>query len=580
MKQLNHILFVEKKVALVFIITSLAMGTAIIAQAYFFVSIIDRIFLQNQSFQSVVPMLTGLFAVLTARAVLAYINGLVGVKMASKAKTRLREALIRQYTENPVQAALQGQSGGKVSIMLDAVDEIDSYFSQYVPQVIKTSIIPLMILMAVFSQHLHAGLIMAFTAPLIPLFFIMIGISTKKKSEQQLEKLAAFSGTFLDTLQGLTTLKLFGKAAKQKKVIQKSSMEFRDATMEILKVAFSSSLMVEFISILSIGLIALDVASQLVLFEQINFFVAFFVLILAPEFYSSLKELSSAFHTGRGSMGAAQKVADELNQPGHPVEWGDREFLNVEEPPEIVLQGAHFGYGENNFALKDIRLRIPPYQHIAIVGRSGAGKTTLLHGIAGLIGVREGELLVNDVPLSDYKEKAWYDKLSYISQHPYLFSGTIAENIAVGSSGQAERKEIEAAAEKAGIKEMVEKLENGYDTRIGEAGRGLSGGEKQRIAIARAFLKNPSIILFDEPTTGLDLQTEQILQQSIKELSRHSTVITVAHRLHTIKEADQIVFLENGRLAATGKHEQLAERVPEYREMVSVQQGGLYNARS
>ena len=186
-------------------------------------------------------------------------------------------------------------------------------------------------------------------------------------------------------------------------------------------------------------------------------------------------------------------------------------------------------------------------------------------------------MLINGKPRSNFKEKDWFDRLSYISQNPYLFSGTIAENIAIGGRLDATRVEIVQAAEKAGISELVDSLEHGYDTAIGEGGRDLSGGEKQRIAIARAFLKSPSVILFDEPTTGLDLRTEKILQASIKELSKASAVITVAHRLHTIKNADKIIFLENGELLATGTHEELLESVETYRNMVSVQQGGMAN---
>ena len=241
------------------------------------------------------------------------------------------------------------------------------------------------------------------------------------------------------------------------------------------------------------------------------------------------------------------------------------------------MRGAGFTYGEDAFTLKNIQLEILPYEQVAIVGKTGAGKSTLLNVIAGLVPLSEGEMLINGKPQSNFKEKDWFDRLSYISQHPYLFSGTIAENIAIGGRSDATRAEIEQAAEKAGISEWMDSLEHGYDTAIGEGGRGLSGGEKQRIAIARAFLKSPSIILFDEPTTGLDLRTEQILQASIEELSKSSTVITVAHRLHTIKNADKIIFLENGELLAAGTHEELLASVEAYRNMVSVQQGGMAN---
>ena len=361
---------------------------------------------------------------------------------------------------------------------------------------------------------------------------------------------------------------------QQKEVIRNSSIGFREATMDVLKIAFLSSLMLEFISMLSIGLIALEVGLRLVLFDSITFFTAFFVLVLAPEFYLSLKELGSAFHTGRGSMGAAKKITDELAETEQGIGWGEASLKTGMKPPMIELSGVGFSYSAAGFALRKIEAKIPPYSQIAIVGRSGAGKTTLLHVIAGLVHPSEGEIIVNGRSLFDYQETDWFAHLSYISQHPYLFAGTIADNIAIGAAANISRQEIEKAAEKAGISHMIQGLEKGYDTAIGEAGRGLSGGERQRIAIARAFLKKPSVILFDEPTTGLDLHTERILQASMEELSQSSTVITVAHRLHTIKNADSILFLDKGELVAQGAHAELVEAIKDYRNMVSLQQGG------
>ncbi|WP_173917897.1 thiol reductant ABC exporter subunit CydD [Halobacillus sp. Marseille-Q1614] len=572
MKHLREIAFSQRSVVITLAIMAVLMGAAIIGQAYYFVAVIEGVFLNKASFTSVLPLLGGLLAVLALRAVLMYGAGRTGIKLASRAKNMFRKSLLNKYAKNPVQASMQGQSGRKISVLMDAADDVDSYFSSYIPQMIQTAIVPFMILIAVFTQHLYSGLIMIITAPFIPFFMALIGVMTKKKSDEQLEKMAAFSGRFLDTLQGLTTLKLFGRARKQRELIEESSLGFRDATMEVLKVAFVSSLMLEFISMLSIGLIAMEIAIRLVVYENISFFSAFFILILAPEFYQVLKDAGTAFHTGRGSIVAAQKITGELDKETQTPAWGN-ESLNTNEPPSIDLSHVSFRYKEEGFALQAINAHIPAYSQVAVVGRTGSGKTTLLHLLAGLAPSKEGEVLVNDQPLSSYRERDWFDQLSYISQHPYLFSGTISDNIAIGSR-DVTRGQVKEAAEKAGIASMIESLEKGYDTPIGEAGRGLSGGEKQRVALARAFLKRPSIILFDEPTTGLDLYTEKVLQQSMKELGRSSTVITVAHRLHTIQQADQIFFLEDGKLAGLGTHDELIAKVPEYRQMVSVQQGG------
>ncbi|MFZ0369999.1 MAG: thiol reductant ABC exporter subunit CydD [Halobacillus sp.] len=576
MKHLSKLAFGQRKVILALFIISLIIGGTIIGQAYFFVAIVDRIFLEQQSFQDIVPLLAGLLFVLAGRAGFTWLHGRTGVKMAARAKSHYRQAIIQKFSRNPIQASLKGQSGRKVSVLMDSVDEIDGYFSNYVPQMIQTAVIPLMILIVVFTQHIYSGLIMLITAPFIPFFMAIVGVMTKKKSEEQMEKLSAFSGKFLDTLQGLTTLKLFGRAQKQKDEIEKSSLGFRDATMGVLKVAFISSLMLEFISMLSIGLIALEISIRLVVYESIPFFSAFFILVLAPEFYLTLKDFGSAFHTGRGSSGAANQLAEELNETESYIEWGEGKLSAGSKPPSLELDNVQFSYGkeEGLFALENIQATIPAYSQTAIVGRSGSGKSTLLHVVAGLIQPSEGRVKVNGEALSFYQEHEWFKEVSYISQHPYLFSGTIAENIAIGGRGNHSMNDIKAAAQRAGIAELIESLERGYDTPVGEAGRGLSGGEKQRLAIARAFLKRPSVILFDEPTTGLDLKTERILQESMKELSKTSTVITVAHRLHTIKNADQILFLDQGNLAALGPHEVLMESHPEYREMVRLQQGG------
>ncbi|MFG6119514.1 thiol reductant ABC exporter subunit CydD [Thalassobacillus sp. B23F22_16] len=554
-------------------IIAVLTGTMVIGQAYLFVSVVDSIFLQGLSFSDVLPSLAGLLVVMIVRAALTYWSGRTGVKMAAKVKADFRRSLLRKFTRNPIQASFKGQSGQKVSVMLDAVDEIDSYFSQYVPQVIQSSIVPLMIIGTAFYFHTPTGVIMLITAPFIPVFMAIIGMKTKDKSEEKMKEMAAFSGKFLDILQGLTTLKLFGEAGRQQEKIRTSSIRFRDATMEVLKLAFVSSLTLEFISMLSIGIIALEVGLRLIVFENISFFTAFFVLVLAPEFYTALKDLGSAFHTGRGSMGAADKITKELEEKENTVEWGEQDF-SMSEPPSISLKDISFRYQENGFSLEDITVELPANQQIAVVGRSGSGKTTLLYLIAGLIPPEKGRIKVEDKHLYDYVEAAWFQQLSYISQHPYLFAGTIADNIAIGVEKEVTRTDVERAAEQAGISGLLHSLEQGLDTAIGEAGRGLSGGEMQRVALARAFLKNPSIILFDEPTTGLDLETERILQHSIEELAKNSTVITVAHRLHTIKNADKILFLDKGRLIAQGSHQELLINTPAYREMVTAQQGG------
>ncbi|WBL17599.1 thiol reductant ABC exporter subunit CydD [Sutcliffiella sp. NC1] len=556
--------------------TAFVIGGMKVTQALLIVSIVKHIFLEGKPFSAVTLQLVALLAVFTVRGLFTYFHGKIGIGMASKVKKEFRQSLITQYTNNPIQTSIKGHSGKRVTLVTDVVDEIDPYFSKYYPQKILSSIVSLILLAAVFWQNWVSGVIMVVTAPLIPIFMIIIGKKTEKKANEQLEKLTALAGKFLDSLQGLITLKLFGKGSEEAAIIKKSSMDYRTATMDVLKFAFLSSLVLELISMLGIALIAFEVGLRLVIFQNISFFAAFFVLAISPEFYKTLKDVGSAFHAGKGSIAAANKIGQELEESDQIIQWGNERLSDAAGPPNIQLNNLSFTYGEDSFSLQNINAIFEPYSQIAIVGPSGSGKTSLLHLIAGMYLPSTGEVLINNQPLFNYDEREWFDKLIYISQDPYIFSGTIKDNIIIACPGEnISQDELTYVIEKAGLTELIDQLENGTSTFIGEGGRGLSGGERQRIALARAFLKRPSIILFDEPTVGLDLYTESILQKSIEELSQNATIITVAHRLHTIKRADCILYLENGTLVGKGTHKELLENTQDYMAMIEEQQGDV-----
>lgn len=580
---------------------SLALGAAMIGQAALLAEAVQRIFVQRASFSSVVVILGALLAVMAARTLLSYGNGIIGLHMAASAKTEMRAAVLRKLAHASVASTLRGQTGGKVSVALDAVDEADSYFSQYMPRMIEAAIIPVLILVIVFTKHMNSGLIMLVTAPFIPIFMVLVGLKTKNKSEEKFAQLAEFSGTFLDSLQGLVSLKLFGRTDHQQQEIERSSLGYRDATMGILRIAFTNTFMLESIVMLSIGVVALELALQLLVFKSLSFHTAFLILLLVPEFYSLLKNTGTAFHSGRTSMGAVRKVEEMLTETreagavtdgqegagkkgrtnrGDQIDTADKpetaDLGLIRMPPSIELRDVRFRYGPDSFELAAGSMSFGPGEQIAIVGKSGSGKTTLLHVIAGLLAPTSGEVLVNGRPLAGYDEAHWFDHVSYITQHPYIFAGTFADNIAIGAGRDASRGEVVQAAEAAGLAAVAAELEQGYDTFVGEGGRGLSGGEKQRLALARAFLKRPAVILFDEPTVGLDLHTERVLQRSIAELASKATMITVAHRLYTIRHADRILFMDNGVLLDSGCHDELLARLPQYAEMVDAQRkGGL-----
>ncbi|MGE7824644.1 thiol reductant ABC exporter subunit CydD [Paenibacillus sp. NPDC093718] len=580
---------------------SLALGSAMTGQAALLAEAVQRIFVQRASFSSIVAILGALLAVMTVRTLLSYGNGIIGLHMAASAKTEMRAAVLKKLANASVASTLRGQTGGKVSVALDAVDEADSYFSQYIPRMIEAAIIPVLILVIVFTEHMNSGLIMLVTAPFIPIFMVLVGLKTKNKSEEKFAQLAEFSGTFLDSLQGLVSLKLFGRTDHQQQEIERSSLGYRDATMGILRIAFTNTFMLESIVMLSIGVVALELALQLLVFKSLSFHTAFLILLLVPEFYSLLKNTGTAFHSGRTSMGAIRKVEEMLTETreagavtdgqgeagkkdrthqADPIDMADKpgtaDLGLIRMPPTIELRDVRFRYGTDSFELTAGSMSFGPGEQIAIVGKSGSGKTTLLHLIAGLLAPTSGEVLVNGRPLAHYDEASWFEHVSYITQHPYIFAGTFADNIAIGAGRDVTREEVVQAAEAAGLAAVAAELEQGYDTFVGEGGRGLSGGEKQRLALARAFLMRPSVILFDEPTVGLDLHTERVLQRSIAELASKATMITVAHRLYTIRHADRILFMDNGALLDSGRHDELLGRLPQYADLVDAQRkGGL-----
>lgn len=584
----------QRKNRVLLMIISLILGITIITQAVLLAEVVQRIFVEKAPFSSVTVLLGLLLAVMALRTLLFYSNGKVGLHMAAHAKTNMRAAVIQRLTRTSMPGMLVGQIGGKVSVALDAVDEADSYFSQYMPRMMEAAIIPILIVAFTFSLHVNTGLIMICTAPFIPLFMILVGLKTKHKSEEKYEQLAAFSGTFLDSLQGLVSLKIFGRAHHQQQQIERSSLGYRDATMSILKIAFTNTFMLESIVMLSIGIVALELAIQLLVFKSMTFHSAFLILLLIPEFYSLLKNTGTAFHSGRTSMGAVRKVeqllaesrisdstdneieesASTINKP--ITEASNRSITATDSKPLLIeLEQVGFQYAPDSFELETGRIKITVGEHIAIVGKSGSGKTTLLHLIAGLLKPTTGSVVINGNILSPSNESAWFQHISYITQHPYIFAGTFAENISIGAGREVTRKQIEQAAAEAGLTPLIAQLHQGLDTVIGEGGRGLSGGEKQRLALARAFLKRPDIILFDEPTVGLDLHTEQILQRSIATLSQTATMITVAHRLYTIQDADQILYMDNGMVVDSGRHHELLARLSPYADMVNVQQKGV-----
>lgn len=543
---LQHLIRSYKSKIVILFLLSLFLGSSILLQGYSIVEIVNTVFIEKTPFSNTYIYFLLFLLAIVVRLASQFSMGRMGGLLAENVKGSIRKKLMQHWSLTTMEKHVAFQTGEKVTLLVDTVDQLESYYREYIPQVIKTVVVPILILIAVFIVHPNSGWIMLITAPFVPLTYIIVGMQTKKKSEEQLDALNRFSGKFLDLLQGLQTIRLFGQSKQQEDILAKSNNGFMTRTLSVLKIAFASTLFIELIATLGIGLVALEIGFQMIVFKTLTFAPAFFILTLAPEYYNSLKELGAAFHTGRGSLGAAALIEEQLQETEKPINWGNQQLAYQ---PAITVENARFSY-HNGPTIGPLSFTIQPGQTVAFIGQTGHGKTTILNLLSSLTELDAGELYLNNAPRSTYRADDWYAQTSYISQHPYIFAGTLRENICMGL--QVSDEDISAALQKAQLLDWLTTLPNGLNTALGEGGLGLSGGEKQRVAIARAFLKQPSIVFFDEPTAGLDVVTERLLIESIQTLRETATVIIAAHQYESIRFADFIHIVEDGKITASG----------------------------
>ncbi len=401
---------------------------------------------------------------------------------------------------------------------------------------------------------------------------ILIGKWADHLTKKQWDIMSRMSAHFLDVLQGLTTLKIFGRSKDQVRVIARISDDFRKTTLGVLRVAFLSALVLELLATISTALVAVALGLRLV-YDRIPFQEAFFLLLLAPEFYLPLRNLGSQFHAAMAGVNAANRIFEVLDLPLPVTEGLGQQACPSNGQLHISWQNVSFTYsGTDQPALQECSFELLPGQVVALVGPSGAGKTTIAQLLLRFIEPSGGTMAVNGISLQQLGAADWRRQVAFLPQHPYLFYGTVAANIGLGRP-EATLAEIEAAAKLAGADRFINELPQGYQTPVGEGGTRLSGGQAQRVAIARAFLKDAPLVILDEATTGLDPATEELVQEALSRLMRGRTVLLIAHRLSTIYQADHILVLDQGRVVEQGRHEQLLARQGLYHRLVTAYRG-------
>ncbi|AGU54498.1 TPA: ABC transporter ATP-binding protein/permease [Staphylococcus aureus] len=531
MKKLTTILFQYKIFPVLMFLVSTGLGILVITQNILIADFLAKII--RHQFQGLWIVLFILLGVLLLRATVQFLNQWLGDTLAFKVKHMLRQRVIYKNNGHPI--------GEQMTILTENIDGLAPFYKSYLPQVFKSMMVPLIIIIAMFFIHFNTALIMLITAPFIPLFYIIFGLKTRDESKDQMTYLNQFSQRFLNIAKGLVTLKLFNRTEQTEKHIYDDSTQFRTLTMRILRSAFLSGLMLEFISMLGIGLVALEATLSLVVFHNIDFKTAAIAIILAPEFYNAIKDLGQAFHTGKQSEGASDVVFEFLEQPNNNNEF----LLKYEEnqKPFIQLTDISFRYDDSDrLVLNDLNLEIFKGDQIALVGPSGAGKSTLTHLIAGVYHPTIGTISTNQRDLN----------IGILSQQPYIFSASIKENITMFKD--IENNIVEEVLDEVGLLDKVQSFTKGINTIIGEGGEMLSGGQMRRIELCRLLVMKPDLVIFDEPATGLDIQTEHMIQNVLFQHFKDTTMIVIAHRDNTIRHLQRRLYIENGRLIADDRN--------------------------
>jgi ATP-binding cassette subfamily C protein CydD len=539
-------------------------GFLLIVQAWLLANTVNRVIFEDGDLAQVSHWLWLLLAVFALRALLAWSSEQAAFRAALQVKLQLRDKLFRHLQAlGPVRLG-QERTGELVNSLSDGVEALEAYYARFLPAISLMALVPLSILVFVFPMDWLSALIMLGTAPLIPLFMILIGKGAERLNQKQWRKLARLSAHFLDAIQGLTTLKLFNASRREAAMVARISDEYRRSTMAVLRVAFLSSLVLEFFATVSIALVAVSIGFRL-FWGEMDFLPGFFILLLAPEFYLPLRNMGTHYHARMEGIGAAERLQELLAEK--PPETRHRAAPPASLKHDTLrFDAVHYRYPGGRQALSGLDLTWRPGERLALVGPSGAGKSTVVNLLLGFIQPDSGDIQIGATALQTIDLEQWRRQLAWVPQRPRLFHGTLLQNIRLGRP-DASLQQVRQAAQQAHIDRFIESLPQGYETAIGDLGAGLSGGQAQRIALARAFLSTAPLVILDEATAGLDPHSERLVQQSIDQLARGRRLLVIAHRLNTVQQADHILVLQDGRVVEQGAHDELLQNDGLYRRM-------------
>ena len=577
-RSLNNWLKQQSKLAKRWLMIAVSLGVLssvfLLAQAALLASILHQLIIEHVDKAELIPYFVGLAATIAIRAACAWGREIAGFRCGEQIRIYIRQLILDKLRElGP--AYIKGKPAGSwATLLLEQVEDMQDFFARYLPQMSLSVLIPFIILIVVFPVNWAAGLIFLITAPLVPMFMALVGMKAADANRKNFKALQRLSGHFYDRLQSMTTIRLFDRTQAETEQLRGASEVFRTRTMDVLKIAFLSSAVLEFFTSISIAITAVYFGFSFI--GELNFgyygtsitlFSGLFILILAPEFYQPLRDLGTFYHAKQQAGGAAESIVEFLETDVSKVKSGDH-ILDDVKHIEITARDLEVFSPEGKRLVGPLSFTLDDQTTTALVGPSGAGKTSLINAILGFMPY-QGSLTINGIELSQINHSSWRKQISWVGQNPLLLHGTIYENITLGQNDLSDDK-VRAALENAFAAEFVDK--HGLEYAITDRSGGLSVGQAQRIALTRAMLQNGNFWLLDEPTASLDARSEQLVMKGLNSQIIDKTALMVTHQLAPLKSVQQILVMDDGKIVQSGDYTSLSQQAGLFADMLSANQ--------
>lgn len=553
----------------------MGQGILMVMQAWLLATLLHGFIIEGTTPEQSIPLFITLLLVTLTKAALAYGREVASFKAGSAVRQAIRELVLTRLARLGPAYIQRRPAGSWASLLLEQIEDMQEFFSRYLPQMAIAVFIPLVILVAVFPVNWAAGIILLGTAPLIPLFMILVGVGAADANRRNFQSLARLSGHFLDRLKGLRTLQLFMRTQAEGEAIRDASEDFRERTMEVLRLAFLSTAVLEFFAAIAVALVAVYFGFSYI--DHLNFgnygvkvtlFTGLFVLFLAPEFYAPLRELGAHYHAKAQAIGAAEQLLEFLEAEVSEPASGSAPF-QADGPIRMEARALEVLSAEGKVLVGPIDFTLEAGTRTALVGISGAGKSSLVNALLGFAPYR-GSLRVNGQELAELDMSQWRLQLGWLSQNPQLFHASLRDNLLLARP-TASDAELEAALVRAQAWEFAK--EKGFDYPVGDQAGGLSVGQAQRLALARTLLKSTQLMVLDEPTASLDRHSERAIMSTLEQAAVGQTLLMITHRLDQLSQMDNILVLERGQLVEQGHFAQLCQAQGPFARLLSQRSG-------